>query len=118
MPDNTPHRRRHVDTIRDDEKRRYNNDLIIQPGPAMPPALFPNDPDIRRLVGEIAGRLRRRLQRVIRDDKLEALHRLQPALERLARLDEVPERFVVACLDGQRGIVGRRVEKRRFRKVE
>lgn len=62
--------------------------------------------------------LRGSLQWIVCDHELQPLHRLQPALKRFPRLDEVTEGLVVAGLDSERGIVRGRVEEGRFSEVE
>ena len=117
IPHNTRYRWRHIDTIPNNKIGRQHRDLVFLPGSLLP-RLLPNHPDIGRLVGKASVGLCRRLQRVIRDYELQPLHRFQSSFEGLPGFHEMAKGFIVVGLDGQRGIVGRRIKERRLGKIE
>jgi hypothetical protein len=55
---------------------------------------------------------------IMRNDEFKPLHRLQSTFKGFARFEEVTEGFIVACLDGEGGIVGGCVEEGGFGEIE
>lgn len=108
---------RHIYAIPNNEIGRDHRDFVVHPGP-LSPILLSNNPNVGRLVSEARVGLCCCLQGIVCDNEFKSRHSLKASLEGLTCLDKMAESFVVAGLNGERGIVGGWVKERGFGKVE